>query len=161
MPADRDAVGCRRGGHVTLEANPVDRAVGTFAVPVFGLVERSGDLREPELQAVDLVPQRNQLERQVCSFGRRLKGHLLHANIVRNFVRRSKRNSCKFHSSLGRISIALSEHQPRHCSGTIHRRCQLPSWLGRRSRLTGTTGGTGRHGSRCPPPLQLPRRPLR
>src|SRR6266487_1854877 len=54
---DRDPVGGRVGGHVTVEADPVDRAVGTLVLPVLGLFELGRELRKLELQVVDVSTQ--------------------------------------------------------------------------------------------------------
>ena len=54
---DQDPVGGGVGGHVTVEADPVDPAVATLVLPVLGLFELGRELRKLELQVVDVSTQ--------------------------------------------------------------------------------------------------------
>ena len=58
--ADRDSIRRGVGGHVAVEAHPVDCAVGALALPVLALVELGCQLRALQLQLVDVLAQLEQ-----------------------------------------------------------------------------------------------------
>jgi hypothetical protein len=61
--ADRDPVGRRVGGHVALETQPVDGAVGALVLPVPGSRELRRQFGELELEVVDVLAELDQTGR--------------------------------------------------------------------------------------------------
>jgi hypothetical protein len=84
--ADRQPVSRRRRGHAAVESHPVDGAVGAFLVPVLGLVKGGGELRELQLQAVDLLSDVDQFQGKTSAFGCDIFGRVQHETSIRTNV---------------------------------------------------------------------------
>src|SRR5690242_3119427 len=84
--AHRDPSRGRVGGHVAVEADPVDRAVRALSLPVVALVELGGEAGELELELVDDLAQADHLVGDLELSRSRLE----HAQILRTNVLRVK-----------------------------------------------------------------------